>query len=113
VSKVKQRYKVTLRRPSFLDTALKIDGVLDVLECVKMEPINYTRLIKTSKISHKQSFLKYLRYTLENKFVEKYGMSVKKLDGRWKSTLNPRGYYRFYKITDLGRTWMEMTTKTA
>lgn len=93
----KQVFKRT-RKKSILRENYSISGILDVLDCVE-EPRRYTTLRLKSKIYHKATFLRYLKYCVDKKLVinEKiYGKKIHRPIESW------------FIITEKGRLFQEM-----
>lgn len=88
----------TVRKRSFLDSSLRFDGIIDILNCTK-EPMRFSPLVMKSRIKFKKSFLKYLRYCIEKKLVinrKVYGKRIYKPIESW------------FVITEKGRLFLEM-----
>lgn len=76
-------------------------GIQDLLQCLS-EPMRYSPLRLKSKVMFKELFLQYLHYCLEHKFILNY---KKKADADAKHNCDESWYF----ITDLGRTFLEIT----
>lgn len=105
-----KRYR-PMRRPSFLHTSLRLDGVTHLIEVISDEPLTSTRFFLSSQIKFKSAFLKYVKYCVDSGFITKY---YSKLYTTIQVTTeiyekHPKKYHVMYKITDLGRHWLEIT----
>jgi predicted transcriptional regulator len=56
------------RRPSFLDSSLRLEGIIDILQCTE-HPITFVNLQTKSRICMKASFLRYLKYCVDQEFI--------------------------------------------
>ena len=83
------------RKRSFLDTSPKIIGISDMLETCK-ESLSYTELREKCRISHKGTFLKYLKFCTEKGLIEH--SKVTKAE--------PASRFSFYITSQKGREFM-------
>ena len=90
------------RKVSFLDSSLKIDGIISVLQpLIYARDIITTRLWIDSNIKHKQSYYKYLNFCIEKQFVVRTPHITK--FGKEK-----KGMPVYHSITDKGRLFLEI-----
>ena len=97
------------RRPSFLDTSLRLDGITELLQIINMEPRKFSDLCKVSKIKFKKSFMKYLRYCVDQGFMTKTRVSRSGAHERFHALMSKGRFYTFYHITAKGRLFLEIT----
>lgn len=96
------------RKPSFLDSSLKIDGIIEIMELVRKEPLYFHEMVKKSKIKFKKSFMKYLRYCFEKGFVRKRKkFIILELTGYGK-TYDQGHHAVFYSTTQKGKKFLEL-----
>jgi len=99
------------RAGSFLDTSLRINGITHLIELISLGPLTTSKFFNANQIRYKSSFLKYCRYCVDNGFMTKY--YVKLYTTTPVSTelyeQHPKKYHVMYRITDLGRHWLEIT----
>lgn len=96
------------RGTSFLDSSLKIDGILDILKILSVKPYYFHDLCKTSKIQFKKSFLKYLNFCYEKNLVKKTNRDSFMETTSYGTTYNKRYATVFYSITTNGKKFMEL-----
>ncbi len=101
--------QVNRRRPSFLDTSLRLDGIIELVTLSK-DSMYFSEIRMASRIKFKKSFLKYLRFCVEKNFIEKTIVSYKDLPDRYRGRKPSGPNYIFYTITDSGRTFLELIT---
>jgi len=93
---------INRRRPSFLHSSLRIDGITAILESLRKGELTFTQLYMDSNIKFKKSFLKYSKYCKDKQFVtSKRGIS--KTPNRWEGRT-----VVYYSITEKGREFLEM-----
>ena len=97
-----------VRKPSFLDTSLRIDGIIDLLKITDKGAINFTRLCNSSQIKFKKSFLKYLRYCVDQGFMTKTQVSKAGAHKRYHALMSKSRFYTYYHITNKGKTFLEL-----
>lgn len=96
------------RRSSFLDSSLRIAGIVDIVELVSKKPLYFSELKKSSKIKFKQSFLKYLRFCYEKGFLKKKeGYIIKESHGEFR-TYEQGHEIVYYSITSKGKRFLEL-----
>lgn len=94
--------QIIRRRPSFLDSSLRLAGIKAILESLEGGELTYTQLFMNSDIKFKKSFLKYRDYCVDKQFItKKSGISI--TPNRWEG--RP---VMFCTITDKGRIFLEM-----
>ena len=96
------------RGSSFLDSSLRLDGITDILNIVSEEPRYFTQVMNESRIKFKKSFLKYLKYCVEQGFMTKSQVSKSGAHERYHVLMSKGRFFTFYQITDKGRTFLEM-----
>lgn len=96
------------RPPSFLDSSLRLDGIIDILGTVQDEPRYASQIYIISKIRFKASRLKYMKYCCERKFLEKYSVPRTGYEPKFEKNKTDKKYYVYYKITDKGRQFLEL-----
>jgi len=101
--------KLIRRRPSFLDSSLRLNGIIELVTLAK-NSMYFSELRLTSRIKFKKSFLKYLRFCVEKNFIEKTIVSYKDLPDRYRGRKPSATNYTFYKITKSGRLFLEIIT---
>lgn len=91
-----------IRRPSFLDKSLRLNGITAILDSVIEQPEYFSRVFILSNIKFKKSFLKYLNYCKTQGFViGTPGIS----HGRSRAE---NQHVVYYSITQKGRDFLEM-----
>lgn len=105
---IQQSVQVTGRKPSFLDSSLKIDGIIDVLEVISKQPLYLAQINKASKISMPNSIAKYTKYCLDKGFFSTYLVLRNGHGSRREKNKTINRYHKHYKITDKGRMFLEM-----
>ena len=100
------QHEKPLRRPSFLHSSLRLDGITELLNIVSDGPIHFPALCLKSRIQFKKSFLKLLKYCNDQEFMYKSHSSTHPSNGR-----NAKKDYTFvyYHITKKGREFLRMT----
>jgi len=98
----------TMRHKSFLHNSLRLDGITKLLHIVSTNPMYFSELFINSKIKFKASFLKYLRYCVENDFITKFPVSKKNLPDRYCGLKQTSQHYMFYKTTDKGKEFLNL-----
>ena len=96
------------RGPSFLDSSLRLNGITDLLQIVDKEPINFSALYKVTRIKFRSSYLKYLKYCVEQGFMTKTQVSKSGAHERYHALMSKGRFFTFYQITDKGRTFLEL-----
>lgn len=92
-----------VRQVSFLDSSLKINGILEIITLVSDEPVYFHDLFKKSKIQYKKSFLNYLKFCFEKGFIKK---TPKLIFTHNKGTIREYDQYQnvvYYSITAKGK----------
>jgi len=95
------------RRPSFLDTSLRLDGIIEIVT-LSTQSMYFSEFRLASKIKFKKSFLKYLRYCVEKNFVNKSQIHYKDLPDRYRGRKLAAKFYTFYLITAKGQKFLEL-----
>jgi len=103
-----QTIQIVRRRPSFLDSSLRIDGIIDVLGIVAKEPLYLTKIHRRSKISMRKSIAKYVKYCVDNGFFSTYLVPRNGHGSIKEKSKSLSRYLKHYKITVKGRTFLEM-----
>lgn len=93
-----------MRHKSFLDTSLKLDGIIAILNATYGEKQHYSKIFRTSNIKFKKSFNKYLDYCKKKEFVDR-SEGANPSPGRGNN-----GRVVFYTINDKGRLFLELTS---
>lgn len=93
---------INRRRPSFLDSSLRLNGISAILESLYDGELTFTQLFIDSNIKFKKSFLKYLHYCEDKQFITRK-MGVSKIPNRWEG--RP---VKYSTITHKGREFLEM-----
>lgn len=91
---------IRVRRPSFLDSSLKIDGIIDILNCT-LEPIRFENLRLKSQIKYKKSFINYKNFCISHDFVRNTRVNINREFGAVES---------WFVITEKGREFLEMVS---
>jgi len=99
---------ITPRRTSFLYNSLKLDGITELLQIVNKEPRYFSQLFSTCRIKYKKSFLKYLKYCVDQEFMTKTKVSKSGAHERYHARMAIGRFYIYYHISDKGRTFLEM-----
>ena len=100
---------ITRRKTSFLDSSLKIAGIIDILSQLKSEAMYNNQLFRNCDIKYKPSFGKYLNYCAANGFVCSYQVPIRGNHvSKFEKQIRMCKYYKYYKLTDKGRTFLEM-----
>jgi len=98
------------RRPSFLDSSLRLDGITELLTLLSRESKYFSQLRMESRIKFKKSFLKYLRYCVKQEFLTTSKVPIKQISERYRGIAYVNGYYTFHHITEKGRLFLEMVS---
>lgn len=99
---------VPKRRLSFLDTSLRLDGITEIVTLCKGSKY-FTELRMASQIKFKKSFLKYVRYCVDQGFISKFEVSYKNLPDRYIGLKLSASHYTFYQTTSRGKQFLELT----
>jgi len=97
MTELDEKIKCRGRKPSFLDTSLRLDGVLHILESLG-EPTSFNKMVSQSKIKYRQSFIKYLNFCIEKNLITHEHTSQRYSNNSWTRI----------SITDKGRKLLEM-----
>jgi len=97
-----------MRGQSFLDSSLRLDGIVDILQTIKNQPIYFSQITMASKIRFKKSIQKYLRYCVDKELSDTFWKPYR--EGIHESKRHPKRteFYHYYKITDKGIQFLEL-----
>lgn len=59
----------TLRQRSFLDSSLKMDGILEILSIIQKKPMWFSEMCRASRIKFRNANVKYLKYCKDKGLV--------------------------------------------
>lgn len=94
------------RKPSFLDSSLRIDGILDTVRIAQKKPQFFGHMIDKSQIKFKASFLKYLHYCVDMELLKKTPKTLQMPIGRY--SFIGKQHFVFYSITVKGNRLLGM-----
>lgn len=97
-----------MRRHSFLDSSLKIAGIRDILLTCKDEK-PFVEVMRTSRIRYKPSLLRYIRWCIEKKLLQKENKLATYKQGRFRG-ISRKGKVSVYHITYDGKRLLEITS---
>lgn len=98
--------KIKQRKPSYLDSSPRTEGILDILHVLSDQPLYFTQILKKSRTKYKPSFLKYLHYCETKGFIESYKKSSQLKLGRFRGEQR-NATLSYYQITKKGRTLLK------
>jgi predicted transcriptional regulator len=94
------------RRPSFLDSSLRLDGITEILTLLTNNPMYFRQIRRVTRIRYAPAILKYLKFCKEKGLVQWNEELLIIQNGR--GTSKKAHYYTVYTVSDKGRVFLEM-----
>jgi len=100
--------QIQKRRPSYLRTSLKLDGLVEIISIVRESPKYLAEIQRNSRICMKGTTTKYVKYCSDKGFFDSYFIPRRGHGSRFEKNKTKNKYYRYYRITDKGSKFLEI-----